>query len=231
MQVPAAPSPAPAVYVRAHWRTLVSVFGGIGIGQLGFSATAFWIPTIASRSYGASAAQAGQGMGEAYVLSTLGGALLGAVAVPFVKSRLGPAAPIRVIVTGLLVSAVAAAGLLLARSGAQLYLLFGAQMAAITAGTMLVPTLLQDITPPLLRSRTIAIGSFVMVTLTSLSPLLVGAVSDALRASPQGLVVAVVAVAAIALVTSAVLLQTAQAAVVRTVQGITLGATPMLREL
>jgi hypothetical protein len=93
----------------------------------------------------------------------------------------------------------------------------------------MVPTLLQDVTPPLLRSRAIATGTFVMVALTSLSPMLVGALSDALRVSPQGLVTAVVTVSAIGLVSAAVLLQTAQAAVVRTVQIVNPNPEPALR--
>jgi MFS family permease len=214
------PPVAAGDYIRANLQTLVSVFGGIGLAQLGLAATAIWLPVIAARSYGATAAVVGQGTGTAYVLGTLSGALAGALLIPRLKRRLGLVAATRVIVSGVSIAAIVVLALLLTRWAGQLYLLFGLQMAAVTAPTLLVPTLLQDITPPSLRSRAIAAGSFVMIVLTSLSPLLVGLLSDALRNTAQGLLMAVVIVGTVSLICAAALLQSAQGAIVRTVMSL-----------
>jgi MFS family permease len=101
--------------------------------------------------------------------------------------------------------------------------LFGLQMGAVTAPTLLVPTLLQDITPASLRSRAIAAGSLVMIALTSMSPLLVGVLSDALAETTQGLRTAVVIVGVVSLAMAAVLLQSAQGAIVSTVKSLNAG--------
>jgi MFS family permease len=150
-------------YFRANGQTLVSVFVGIGLAQLGLAAMAIWLPVIAARNYGAAAADIGQAMGTAYMLGTGAGALLGALVMPRLKRRTGLAMTTRVIVAGLSVAAAVIFALLFAYRAAQLYVLFGLQMGAVTAPTLLVPTLLQDITPASLRSRAIAAGSFVMI--------------------------------------------------------------------
>ena len=210
-------------YFRANGQTLVSVFVGIGLAQLGLAATAIWLPVIAARNYGAAAADIGQAMGTAYMLGTGAGALLGALVMPRLKRRTGLAMTTRVIVAGLLVAAAVIFALLFANRATQLYVLFGLQMGAVTAPTLLVPTLLQDITPASLRSRAIAAGSFVMIALTSMSPLLVGVLSDALAGTTQGLRTAVVIVGVVSLAMAAVLLQSAQGAIVSTVKSLTAG--------
>ena len=221
----AAPEPhvTGAGYFRANLQTLVSVFVGIGLAQLGLAATAIWLPVIAARNYGAAAADIGQATGTAYVLGTAAGALFGAFIMPRLKSRIGLAMSTRVIVGGLSVAAAVVSALLFANRAGHLYVLFGLQMGAVTAPTLLVPTLLQDITPASLRSRAIAAGSFVIIGLTSMSPLLVGVLSDALAETTQGLRTAVVIVGVVSLGAAAVLLQSAQSAIVSTVQSLNAG--------
>lgn len=207
-----------ADYVRVHLRTMVGVFGGVGLAGLGLAASGNWVPIIATRSFGASAVEVGQGVGAAYLLGTVAGALVGVGGVKLLRGRLGVATPIRVIVIGLAGAAVAGLLFLWARSATELYLLFGLQVAALLAGSVLAPTLLQDMTPAALRSRVIAVGTVVMVSLQSLSPVLVGTLSDALKASPQGLLTAVAVVGAVSLLLAAALTQTAEAAFVRSVK-------------
>jgi len=75
-------------------------------------------------------------------------------------------------------------------------------------------------TPAALRSRLIAIGSVVTVLLSALSPVLVGAMSDLLSARPQGLLMAVAGVGALAFALAALLMKGAEQAFVHTVQTI-----------
>jgi len=207
-------------YARAHLRCMVGVFGGSGLAGLGLAASGNWLPIIATRSFGAPAGAVGQGMGAAYLLGTAAGATLGALGVRLLGRRLGLALPLRVIAVGSAVAALAAALMPLALSVNSLYLLFGVQVTALIAGSVLLPTLLQDMTPAVLRSRLIAIGSVVTVLLSALSPVLVGALSDLLSASPQGLLMAVAGVGALAFALAALLMKSTEQAFVQTVQTI-----------
>jgi hypothetical protein len=164
----------------------------------------------------------GQGIGLGYILGTLAGAGAGAWAVRRLSGRHGRATPVRVTVWGLALGAVASAAMLMAGSALQLYVLFGLQVAALIAASVLAPTLLQDMTPPALRSRLIAVGGLVTVSMASLSPPLVGLMSDALSAVPAGLQWSLAAVSAVALAAGAALIRTAEAPFVRTVDAVRL---------
>ncbi len=206
------------LYLRHHRRTVIGIFGGTGLGALGLAAVSNWLPVAATRLYGASAAEVGQGIGLGYILGTLAGAGAGAWGVRQLSSRHGRATPVRVTVWGLALGSGASAAMLLASSALQLYVLFGLQVAALIAASVLAPTLLQDMTPPALRSRLIAVGGLVTVSMASLSPPLVGLMSDALIAVPSGLQWSLAAVSAVAMGAGAALIRTAEAPFVRTVE-------------
>ncbi|TDP62094.1 MFS transporter [Roseateles toxinivorans] len=212
--------PALRDYARAHLRCMVGVFGGSGLAGLGLAASGNWLPVIATRSFGADAAAVGQGMGAAYLLGTAAGAAMGALGMRLLGQRLGLALPMRVTAIGAGLAALAAGLMPLAPNMGTLYLLFGVQVMALIAGSVLMPTLLQDMAPVDLRSRLIAIASVVSVLLGALSPVLVGALSDLLSATPQGLLMAVTLVGALAFALAALLMKSAEQAVAATVQSI-----------
>ncbi len=188
-----------ADYLRAHGSTVVGIFGATGLGGLGIAALAAWAPVIASRNFGGTPQQVGQGIGAAYLIGTVVGALIGGYGVRRLRPSLGVATPVRVLVIGFGLSALASAGLLVATSAMHVYVLFGLQVVFLIAGSVVAPTLLQDMTPQSLRSRVIALGSVVTLLLSALSPVLVGLLSDALHAEPRGLLIAVAVVAAVSL--------------------------------
>lgn len=204
-------------YVRAHRATLIGVFGGTGLATLGVAASSNWVPIIAARSFGASAAEVGRGVGAAYLLGTAAGALLGAAGVKLLHKRHGAATPIRVLGIGSALAAVGAAAMAAVSSALLLYVLFGVQVAALIAGSVLAPTFLQDMTPPALRSRVIALGSVITLGLSAASPVLVGALSDALHGTPQGLLASTAGIAATAFALGAVAMRSAEPFFVRTV--------------
>ena len=80
--------------------------------------------------------------------------------------------------------------------------------------------MLQDMAPAALRSRVIAIGTAVTVGLSSLSPVLVGALSDLVQAGDRGLLLAMASIGAAAFALSAAVLRTAEAPFAKTVQTI-----------
>lgn len=216
----AAASPALQAYARAHRRTMVSVFAGSGLLTMGIAAGANWAPIVAAREFGANPAEVGQGIGAAYLLGTVAGALLGVVGVRLLRRRAGLATPVRVITVGAAVAGLASVLMLVVTGVAGLYLLFGLQIAALIAGSVLVPTLLQDMTPAALRSRLIAVGTGVTLGLGALSPVLVGALSDLLQANPHSLLLAMAGVGSAAFAASAAIMRTAEKPFVRTVNAI-----------
>jgi MFS family permease len=212
--------PALRAYVRAHRRTMVSVFAGSGLLTMGIAAGANWAPIVATREFGATPAEVGEGIGAAYLLGTLAGAMLGAAGVRLLRRRAGLATPVRVITVGATVAGLASLLMPAVPGVAGLYLLFGLQVAALIAGSVLVPTLLQDMTPAALRSRLIAIGTGVTLGLGALSPVVVGALSDLMQANPHGLLFAMAGVGATAFAASAAIMRTAEKPFLHTVNDI-----------
>jgi hypothetical protein len=83
--------------------------------------------------------------------------------------------------------------LLVARAPWQIYAAAGGQLALALATGVLMPGLLQQISPPGLRSRTFAILGIVGALAQGLSPVLVGAVSGLIE-GPRGILAAIVIV-------------------------------------
>lgn len=204
-------------YFRAHARTALGIFGGAGLGSLGIQALGAWAPVLAARKFGATAQEVGQGFGAAYMIGTLAGAALGAVAVKLLRPHTGAATPVRVLGAGTGLAALVCIALPWASSALQIYLLFGVQVVCLIAGTVVAPTILQDISPPALRSRVIAMGTVIATLLGAASPVLVGLVSDALSAHAGALALSVAIVASTSMAVGALLTRWSESHFVRTV--------------
>ncbi|QPF72367.1 MFS transporter [Roseateles sp. DAIF2] len=213
-------APALGPFLRAHRRTMLGMFGGSGLAGLGVAASGNWVPVVATRIFGESAAQVGNGVGSAYLLGTGAGAAIGMACVKLLGRRVGLALPVRVVVIGSALSVLASLAMLLTQNATGLYLLFGLQVATLIAGSVLAPTMLQDMSPAALRSRVIAIGSALTVGLSALSPVLVGAWSDRLTTHPHGLLIAMAGVGAAAFALAALAMVWAEPHFARTVAAI-----------
>ena len=214
-------SPATALlsaYMRLHWKTLLSVIGGTGMGGLGIAALAAWAPVVASRMFGASPQAVGQGISAGYIVGTIVGAVVGGYGVKRLRAHLGVATPLRVMVVGLALSACASIGLAFATTAHQVYWLFGLQVAFLISATVVAPTILQDLTPAALRSRVIALSSVITILLSALSPVLVGLASDLLKIRPDGLQIAVAVVAFTSMLIGAFVTWRAEGRFVQTVR-------------
>ncbi|MET0208515.1 MAG: MFS transporter [Burkholderiaceae bacterium] len=214
---PEVPPQTVRVYLRRHAGTVAGVFGGSGLGGLGIQALAAWVPVLAARRFGASAQQVGEGIGAAYMIGTVGGALLGALGVKLLRPHAGVATPLRVLGIGTGMAAIVSACLPLAASAMHLYVLFGLQVVCLITATVVAPTLLQDMTPPALRSRVIALASVFTTLMGAMSPVLVGLVSDGLAAHANALGLAVALVASISMGLGALVTWRAERSFVRTV--------------
>ena len=207
---PAAPAAPSGVsvgdFLRAHVRSFVGFYAGIGMAVFGFASIIGWVPTITMRMYGDTATQAGNATGTATLIATGIGFAFSWWGVKLLEPRLGARLPMVVLWTATLSAAVTTVMLLWTTSAMQIYVLQGVQMAFVMAGIMLYPTALQNLCPAHLRSRIVAINGVVGAVCGALSPPAVGALSDALSPRPDALLIAAVAVAGVSLLVSAALL-------------------------
>lgn len=215
--------PLPAGYgefMRAHWHTLAGLVAGIGIATIGLLAVYTWVPILAARQFGATPAQVGQGMGLALLAGTLAGAAIGAVALRSAMRRVGAAAAVRVVMLSNLAAALLSIPLLLVRSSTDVFVLLGLIVAPLICGTVVIPNVLQEVSPPHLRARVIATLTLASMPFAVLSPLLVGALSDALKGVPNGLAWALVAITLAGGGVGAVVLRLSEAPFVRLVRAL-----------
>jgi MFS family permease len=206
-----------AAYLRSNLRTLVAVYGSFGLASLGISAVSIWLPMLLGREYGVEAETAGDWMAMVYMAGIGLGALFGTLGVRLLRPRAGSATPVWTVAIGCTVGALVSAGMLVAQTPLQIYLLFGGLVTAAVSGVVLAPTMMQEMTASSMRSSVIAAGSMLSVMITSLSGPVVGLLSDGMRGHPHGLRHAVVIVGLGAFLLAAVLLTWIAPSYVRTV--------------
>lgn len=124
-----------------------------------FAATAlqFWMPTVLVRDFGASTRHAGLMLGKAAFLGTAVGVVIALMLLPRILRMLGNGITPWVAATGCCAAALAGLALVVTRSAVASLLLYASVIGIVTATSSVMPGLLQDISRPHLRSRTIAI--------------------------------------------------------------------------
>jgi MFS family permease len=169
-------------FVRLHRRTFAYVFGGIAGYCLPLSAAYGWLPVAVFRAFGLPPAAAGVQMGGAMGIASILGVAMPTAALRFFKGepitralRLGRILIMLAVVPTLLLPWATSAAVVFAAAAAQLSLCIG--VAA------LMPGVVQDISPPALRSRILSLVGIVLALGHALSPLLVGAISGAVGGS------------------------------------------------
>lgn len=205
-------------YLRANRRTMAGFFAGVGLRNLGFGAVLGWAPLIAVRTYAASPAAAAGGVGAALTAGVSVGFLFGSYVFRRHTNKLGAALSLRVLWISAAVVSLLSLALLFTHVAVQFYILLGMQNAVMFTGAMVYPTALQDLGPIHLRSRVMAASVMVGVAVQSVSPVLVGIVSDNLREIPRGLLIATTTVACIGLGAGSLLLASTEAAFKKTVE-------------
>lgn len=216
----AADKPAVWPYLRGQRFTFATFMLSVGLLVFGFGATGAFIPVVATRQMGVTPLELGNAMGIATFVSALVGLLIANVGLKWFSPRLGPRLTIWTLAFAALASGVFGAALYLAQTPTQLFTLMALHHTFLMAGTMVFPTALQEMTPAPLRARLISLIIMFNIVLGSLSPAVVGAISDALKPRADGLMLAMTATSATALLIAALLmalcgrgyLQTTQAA-------------------
>jgi MFS family permease len=190
-------------FLSGQVATFASFMISVGLLVFGFGATGAFVPVIATRQMGMSPVELGNAMGLATFAAAAVGLAVANAGLGPLSRRYGPLLPVRVLTVAALGSGIFAAALPLARNPVELFVIMGLHQCLLMAGTMLFPTALQEMTPEPLRARLIALVIMFNIVLASLSPVVVGALSDALKPRPQGLMFAMSCTSAAALLLSA----------------------------
>lgn len=167
-------------HLQAHRWAIGWMIGALGFYLLAFGGFMVWLPVVATRLFGTTAAENGANMGLATGIGMVVGVLLSTISVRRLIGRIGQRAPVRVAWIVQLVLTPVLLLLPFVSSAWQLYAIFGTMMLGGTAVGVLVPTILQSMAPGLIRARFIAIYSIVAALLQGAAPSIVGWLSDVL---------------------------------------------------
>lgn len=194
-------------YARAHWRTLACVFGSIFAMAVAMTSGVMWFPLALPRAFGIDPATVGVGLGTAITVATLVGVLL---APALLRLRRGDAEldPLRVAAIFVALTPLPAVLLPFTASAFQAYFVAGVQGALGIAASSLMPGVLQNLAPPPLRSRVLALLGIVNALALAASPLAIGALSGLID-GPRGMLQAIAVVSLPSLIISAVLMMLA----------------------
>ncbi|UKK84113.1 MFS transporter [Sphingopyxis sp. BSN-002] len=191
-------------YAHAHRRTLLCVFGSIFAMAVAMTSGVMWFPLALPRAFGIDPATVGVGLGTAITIATLVGVVL-APALLRLRRRDADLDPLRVAAIFVALTPLPAAFLPFTTSPFQAYLVAGVQGALGIAASSLMPGVLQNLAPPHLRSRVLALLGIVNALALAASPLAIGALSG-LIAGPRGMLQAIAIISLPALIVSAILM-------------------------
>lgn len=201
----AGPRPAAAPvwpFLQNEKLTFASFCLGIGLQALAIGCLLNFGPVVAMRLMGATPVQAGNGMGAATFIATVVGFVIAQGVNRQLGQRLGHRLPPLALMATAACGAVSVICMFFSTTPTHLFIGVGVMLTCVMAGTLQYPTALQDITPAPMRARLVAISVTVNTVCGACGPAIVGAVSDALKPHPNGLLLAMLGVALAALVLS-----------------------------
>jgi len=191
-------------YASAHRRTLICIFGSIFAMAVAMTSGVMWFPLAVPRAFGIDPATVGVGLGSAITIATLVGVVLAPLALKLRRTDVD-IDPIRVAAIFVALTPLPAAFLPFTTSAFQAYGVAAVQGALGIAASSLMPGVLQNLAPPHLRSRVLALLGIVNALALAASPLAIGAISGLLE-GPRGMLQAITIVSLPSLIVSAALM-------------------------
>ncbi len=184
---PGSPASAFLPFVKANAASFGFIFSGVLGYCLPLSAAYGWLPVAVFRAFGMQPSQAGLYMGTAMGIASLVG-----VSLPSITLRLlGPSTTTRSLnlARALIVLAVVpTVALPLAPNQSVVFIAAACQLALLISVAALMPGVVQDISPAPLRSRILSLVGIVLALGHAIAPILVGAISGALKDSRSVLI-------------------------------------------
>ncbi len=181
-------------YARRHIVTLACVFAAIAAYNIGASSALIWLPTALPRIFPIDPATVSIELGMVMAPASLLGVGISALCVTFWKGDRSVMAP-RVASIAFLIAAAPTALLPLVTAPWQALALVAVQFAAGMTAASVIPSIVQDISPPHLRARNFGAMTVVALVPQGLSPLVIGGLSEFVGGA-HGLISAIAVVGA-----------------------------------
>lgn len=164
-------------YLREHWRAIAYVYGAIFAYGLPLGASLTWLPVAMPRAFPTiDASSVGVQMGVALGIGSLIGLIVPAIGTKLIGGD-ADLKPFRMARAFLFIAAVPTLLLLFASEPWQIYATIGVQIACLLATGALMPGVLQQLSPPNLRSRLLSVLGICSAISGGLAPMLVGMMS------------------------------------------------------
>lgn len=179
-------------FMRMHWRVFACIYGAITAYSLPLNSSFVWLPVAVPRIFGTDPSAVGMQLGITVAVGTIVGLMLPPLGTRILR-REGVLSPLSLGRIFTILAILPTLFLMFASTAWQLYAAAGAQLVFGLATGALMPGVLQQIAPPALRSRLIAVLGIVTALATGFSPVLVGAVSGLIE-GPRGILSAIMIV-------------------------------------
>lgn len=186
-------------FLRHEVTAFGSLYAGVALQALAIGCVLNFAPAVAMRVMGSTPMEAGRGVGAATFAATVAGFLIAQVLIRQLGTHAGQRLPAIALMGSAALGILPLVGLLHVGTPMGLYVGAGFFLTVVMAGTLLYPTALQDMTPAAIRARMASIAITVNIVLAALGPAIVGAASDQLKSRPDGLLIAMVGTAVVAL--------------------------------
>jgi len=191
--------------LHAGRRIYLPLYAAVALFATGGSVASGWSAVLLTRQFGASPAQAGQGLGVAQIVWALGGALLAGVVVDKVGARFGASGKIAFAGVLALVALPSCLGVIAPGYGWALALGAEVMFASAVFGTTML-SVIADIIPQKSRGVAVALYAFVMTMIGgSLGPLAVAGLTEHVFGSPAAVGRSMAVVGSFTLLASALL--------------------------
>lgn len=208
------------IYLREHWRTLVS-FNLSNAGYFIAATTIMgWMPIYLIRRFGLAPADLGVRLGTVIGVADILGIVVGLVTIKKLYKHIGPMAPRYIFQLSLCGIAALCVVQLQANDVWTILATLGVQNFLATFGTASFNNMVQDISAPNIRGKIFGINAFLVSIASIPGPLTVGLLSDGLASNPHGLPIAMMLVAIPALVFSILAFGLTNRSYLRTVRAI-----------
>lgn len=165
-------------FLRRRWQAVGLFVGTAGCLIVAVQAINQLISLALERRFDAVPGQIGHAMGTIVLLTSVGCLPVAGLLDRLLARRLGRAARPLVMGVCALVATPVVVALTAVGTLDRAFLVVGTTLFVTSMANALVPTMLQDLTPALLRARSFAIWSFVVSVFGAAGPLLAGTLSD-----------------------------------------------------
>lgn len=180
-------SPPVGPFLKQNLMSVASVFGGMTCFALGATAILAWTPVSLTRIFGVSPADIGMVMGIVIAAASIAGVTAGNFIIPFLQRRIGYRTAPRVVWGSLLISIPLICLLPFTTAPWQVYACLSVQVFVSTIAGASSLSLLQDLAPPALRARIMALRAMTNGPAVGLGIASSAFLGDIIKAGPQSL--------------------------------------------